>query len=108
MVPRHEGSMAWEDGVLVGLSIWTVKSPRMEAGVGVGKSTVRQVPKSPRVVEDVLPAPVPTKACGPQAIRDPPLPCFGEYFPGPFFPGSSHHLIATLPDSLSGTESCRQ
>lgn len=35
MVPRHEGSMAWEDGVLVGLSIWTVKSPRMEASAKV-------------------------------------------------------------------------
>lgn len=29
-----EGSIAWGAKVLVGLSMWTVKSPRMVVGVG--------------------------------------------------------------------------
>lgn len=69
----------------------------MVAGVGVERSAVSQVPKSRRVVEGVFPATLPTKAQGPQPIRDPLSPCFGEYFPGPFSSGILYHLIPTLP-----------
>lgn len=63
MVPRDEEGVSG----LVGLSIWTVKSPRMEAEVRVERNTVSQVPESPCVVEDVLPALLPTKAWDPRA-----------------------------------------
>lgn len=58
----REGSIAWGNRVLIGLFMWTVKSPGMVAGIGVERNTWNQVPKYICVVEGVLPATLPTKA----------------------------------------------
>lgn len=55
MVPRDE-----EGYGLVGLSIWTVKSPRMEAEVRGREEHCEPGPEFPCVVEGVLPALLPT------------------------------------------------
>lgn len=57
----REGSIGWENRVLVGLFMWTVKSPEMVAGVAVGRNTWNHVPKYTCVVEIALPATLPTK-----------------------------------------------
>lgn len=57
-----EGSIAWGTRVLVGLSMWTVKSPGMVPGVGVERNIWNQVPKYTCVTEGVLSATLPTKA----------------------------------------------
>lgn len=54
------GSLAWEARVLVGLSVWIMKSPGLVAGVGV-ESTMSQVPNSHCVVKGILPAHFPLR-----------------------------------------------